>query len=255
MSAFLDGVGASLAAGAATGIGALPIFVVRSITPRPQDMMLGFGAGVMLAASFFSLLDPALAAAASQHARWGIGVVIGGFLAGGACLYAADHLLPHEHFIIGREGADPGKLRRIWLFVLAITIHNFPEGLSVGVSVASGEWANGLALTIGIALQNVPEGLVVALALVAEGYRRRMAFAVALATGLVEPLGGGLGAGVVALSSVWLPWMLALAAGAMIYVISDEIIPETHRKGFQKEATGSLMAGFVVMMVLDTALS
>jgi ZIP family zinc transporter len=255
-AAFLAGVTASLVAGAATGLGALPIAFLRGVTPRSQDMMLGFGAGVMLAAAFFSLLNPAISAAAEQYslAPWSIGVVIGGFLAGGALLYAADHLLPHEHFIIGPEGADPGKLRRIWLFVLAITIHNFPEGLSVGVGMASGDWENGTALTVAIALQNMPEGLVVALALAAEGYRRCTAFLVAFATGLVEPVGGAFGAGVVALSSAWLPWMLALAAGAMIYVISDEIIPETHRKGFQKEATSSLMAGFVVMMVLDTVL-
>jgi ZIP family zinc transporter len=210
----------------------------------------------MLAASFFSLLNPALAAAGpASAAGWGMAVVIGGFLLGGLLLYAADHLLPHEHFILGPEGADPGSLRRIWLFVLAITIHNFPEGLAVGVGVGSGALDHGTALALGIGLQNVPEGMVVAFALAGEGYRRGQAFLVAFATGLVEPVGGALGAGVVALSGAFLPWMLALAAGAMIYVISDEIIPETHRKGCEREATGGLMAGFVVMMFLDVALS
>lgn len=256
-SPFLAGVLASVVAGIATGIGALPLFALRTVSARTQDMMLGFGAGVMLAASFFSLLNPALAEgmALFDGAVLAVTVVIAGFLTGGVIFFGADRWLPHEHFIMGPEGADTHKLRRIWLFVIAITIHNFPEGLSVGVSFGTGDVNSGLALTLGIALQNMPEGLVVALALVAEGYRRGQAFLVALLTGLVEPIGGVIGAGVVTLSSVMLPWMLALAAGAMIYVISDEIIPETHRKGFQKEATTSLMAGFVVMMFLDVALT
>ncbi|MGE0082666.1 MAG: ZIP family metal transporter [Thiohalomonadaceae bacterium] len=257
LSPFLAGVLASLVAGIATGVGALPLFALRGIDARSQDMMLGFGAGVMLAASFFSLLNPALAEGVARFdgVVLAVTVVIAGFLSGGVLLFGADRWLPHEHFILGPEGADTRKLRRIWLFVIAITIHNFPEGLSVGVGFGSGNVNSGLALTIGIALQNMPEGLVVALALAAEGYRRWQAFLVALLTGLVEPVGGALGAGIVALSSAMLPWMLALAAGAMIYVISDEIIPETHRKGFQKEATGSVMVGFVVMMFLDVVLA
>lgn len=257
ISPFAAGVLASLIAGLATGAGALPIFLLRDIRARVQDMMLGFGAGVMLAAAFFSLLNPALAEGMARFgaAPLAVTVVIAGFLCGGLVFYGADRWLPHEHFIAGPEGADPHKLRRIWLFVIAITIHNFPEGLSVGVGFASGNTGSGLALAIGISLQNMPEGLVVALALVAEGYRRRQAFLVALLTGLVEPVGGLLGAGVVTVAGMLLPWMLALAAGAMIYVISDEIIPETHRKGFQKEATGGVMVGFVVMMFLDVVLT
>ncbi len=257
MSPFLAGLLASLLAGLATGVGALPIFLLRGVGVRVQDMMLGFGAGVMLAAAFFSLLNPALAEGTARFggAPLAAVVVIAGFLSGGLVFYGADRWLPHEHFIIGPEGADPHKLRRIWLFVIAITIHNFPEGLSVGVGFGSGNSGSGLALAIGIGLQNMPEGLVVALALVAEGYRRGQAFLVALLTGLVEPVGGLLGAGVVTVAGMLLPWMLALAAGAMIYVISDEIIPETHRKGFQKEATGGVMVGFVVMMFLDVVLA
>jgi ZIP family zinc transporter len=256
-SPFFAGVTASVVAGAATGVGALPIFVLRSLDARTQDMLLGFGAGVMLAAAFFSLLNPALAEGMLRFdgAALTLAVVITGFLSGGLVFYGADRWLPHEHFIAGPEGADPRKLRRIWLFVIAITIHNFPEGLSVGVGFGSGNVSNGMALAIGIGLQNMPEGLVVALALVAEGYRRSMAFTVALLTGLVEPVGGVLGAGVVTVSGMLLPWMLALAAGSMIYVISDEIIPETHRKGFQKEATSGVMVGFVVMMFLDVVLA
>lgn len=255
-SPFWAGALGSLLAGSATGLGALPIFFLRNVSARAQDMMLGFGAGVMLAASFFSLLNPALEAGAGQFELAAIAalVVIFGFVCGGLLFYGADHLLPHEHFITGPEGADPGKLRRIWLFVIAITIHNLPEGLSVGVGFGSGDVHNALALAAGMSLQNMPEGLVVALALMGEGYRRLSAFWVALLTGLVEPVGGIIGAGIVLVATALLPWMLALAAGAMVYVISDEIIPETHRKGFHKAATGSLMMGFVVTMYLDVTL-
>jgi len=256
VSPFWAGALGSLLAGSATGLGALPIFVLRGVSIRAQDMMLGFGAGVMLAASFFSLLNPALQAGTEQFSLPSIAalVVIAGFVCGGLLFFLADRLLPHEHFITGPEGADPGTLRRIWLFVIAITIHNLPEGLSVGVGFGSGNVDNAIALAIGIGLQNIPEGLVVALALVGEGYGRLPAFWIALLTGLVEPVGGVFGAGVVMTATALLPWMLALAAGAMIYVISDEIIPETHRKGFHKAATGSLMMGFVVMMYLDVTL-
>jgi ZIP family zinc transporter len=256
-SPFWAGVLGSFIAGSATGLGALPIFFLRRVSPRAQDMMLGFGAGVMLAASFFSLLNPAFEAGAAQFTLPTVAalVVVFGFACGGLLFFGADRLLPHEHFITGPEGADPGNLRRIWLFVIAITIHNMPEGLSVGVGFGSGNIENAFALTLGIGLQNMPEGLVVALALMGEGYRRPKAFWIALLTGLVEPVGGIFGAGVVLVATALLPWMLALAAGAMIYVISDEIIPETHRKGFHKAATGSLMFGFVVMMYLDVTLA
>ncbi|MEW6221172.1 MAG: ZIP family metal transporter [Thermodesulfobacteriota bacterium] len=251
------GAVASLAAGVATGVGALPVLVVRAISLRLQDTMLGFGAGVMLAATSFSLVAPGIEAASGL---WGSEVlaalVVGlGILAGGVFLWLSDRFFPHEHFITGREGVAASRLRRIWLFVIAITLHNFPEGLAVGVGFGGGDLGNGLSLAVGIGLQNMPEGLAVAVALVSEGYSRRYALLVALATGLVEPVGGVLGAGAVSVAAALLPWGLAGAAGAMLYVISDEIIPETHRKGFEKPATFGLMVGFVVMMILDVTLS
>ena len=173
---------------------------------------------------------------------------------GGFFLLFVDKIIPHEHFIKGHEGADAHALKRVWLFVFAITLHNFPEGLAVGVGFGGGDILNGITLAIGIGLQNIPEGLIVALALVVHKYSLKKAFLIALATGLVEPIGGLLGAGIVSVFMPLLPWGLAFAAGAMLFVISNEIIPESHRKGFAKQATLGVMVGFVVMLFLDVVL-
>jgi ZIP family zinc transporter len=257
MEVILWGAGASLVAGLATGAGALPVLWGGSIGQRWNDAMLGFAAGVMLSASFFSLILPAIDAAGAQGAgRLMAALVVGGGIALGALAVAAlNEALPHEHFVRGPDGADPRQVARIWLFVLAITIHNFPEGMAVGISFAGGDIARGLSMAIGIGLQNAPEGLAVAVALVALGYRARFAFAVALLTGLIEPVGGLLGVVLVSASVVLLPWGLAFAAGAMIYVISHEIIPETHRRGNQNAATAGLTLGLIVMMLLDVTLA
>ena len=256
LSPFWLGVLASLLAGATTGLGALPIFFVTRISVRVQDSLLGFGAGVMLAATCFALLVPGIEAGEARFGSElaGVTAVAIGLLAGASIFFIANHLLPHEHFIKGHEGPDARGLRRIWLFVLAIAIHNFPEGMAVGVGFGDGDLARGTTLMFGIALQNMPEGLVVAVALLSVGYSRAAAFWVALATGLVQPIGGLFGSAAVVLSDLLLPFALAFAAGAMLFVISDEIIPETHRKGFEREATASLIIGFVVMMVLDIAI-
>jgi len=246
------GVFFSLAAGLATGVGALPIFFTRNVSVKLQDIFLGFGAGVMLAATSFSLIIPGLEAA-GNGVKAAIIIVIG-ILLGSIFLWLSDKFIPHEHFIKGHEGSDSKKLKKIWLFILAITIHNFPEGMAVGVGFGGGDILNGISLAIGIGLQNMPEGLVVALALVALNYGLKKSFLIALATGLVEPIGGLLGAGIVSIFQPILPWGLAFAAGAMLHVISDEIIPESHRKGFAKQATFGLMIGFVVMLFLDVTL-
>lgn len=243
----------SLFAGLATGIGALPIFFTRKVSDKLQDILMGFGAGVMLAATSFSLIVPGLKAAG--YGVNGALIIVFGILLGGIFLYLADKVIPHEHFIKGHEGIDLVKLKRMWLFIFAITIHNFPEGLAVGVGFGSGDIANGITLAIGIGLQNMPEGLVVALALLAHKYSLAKSFVIALATGLVEPIGGLLGAGIVTIFEPLLPWGLAFAAGAMLFVISDEIIPESHRKEFAKQATFGLMIGFVIMLFLDVVLS
>jgi len=256
LSPILLGAIASLLAGLGTLLGALPAVALRRVSDRVQDVFLGFAAGVMLAASFFSLILPGLEAAQDVGASEAGAalLVVSGVLLGGACLWLVHGLVPHEHFVLGREGPETGKVRRIWLFVIAITLHNFPEGLAVGVGFGGGDIANGTALAVGIGLQNMPEGLAVAVALLTLNYSRGRALLVAAATGLVEPLGGVLGVTAVTLAAPLLPWGLAFAAGAMIFVISDEIIPETHRPGMEKYGTAGLMIGLVVMMFLDVTL-
>lgn len=162
--------------------------------------------------------------------------------------------LPHEHFLAGHEGPDTKALSRIWLFVIAITLHNFPEGMAVGVGFAGGDVSNGVTLATGIGIQNIPEGLAVAVSLISVGYSRMQAFLVGSLTGLAEPIGGLFGSLAVSFVGPLMPWSLAFAAGAMLFIISDEIIPETHRRGFENLATFSLLFGFVSMMYPDTTL-
>ena len=252
----LLGTLASLGAGLFTGVGAIPVLFGRSISRRANDAFLGFAAGVMLAASFFSLILPGLAAAEEMHGSVTIAALIaaGGIVLGALAVAALNEGLPHEHFLKGREGAEAQALARIWLFVLAITIHNFPEGMAVGVGFGGGNVANGLSLATGIGLQNAPEGLAVAVALRANGFSRWRSLGVALATGLVEPVGGLIGVAAVSVAAPVLPWGLIIAAGAMIYIISHEIIPETHRHGHQNGATAGLVLGLVLMMLLDVIL-
>jgi ZIP family zinc transporter len=257
MHPFWQGLIGSALAGSATALGALPIFFFRSLSDRVRDALLGFGAGVMLAAVSFSLVIPGLAAAEPSSGRVGASLIVAlGILIGGAFVWVAHGLLPHEHLVKGVEGKDAQRLRRIWLFLFAITLHNFPEGLAVGGGFGAGDTRNGIALALGIGLQNIPEGFAVAVALL--GVRSTTpvkAFGVALLSGLVEPVGGALGAGVVSFSALLLPWGLAFAAGAMLFVISHEIIPETHAHGNEKHATAGLLVGFVTMMVLDVSLA
>jgi ZIP family zinc transporter len=247
--------GGSIAA-LATALGTLPIVFSQRLSDRTQDTLFGFGAGVMLAASAFSLIIPGIAAARASGAdTWSAGGIVGSaILLGALALLVLDRVLPHEHFIKGVEGRDTRVLRRTWLFVFAIALHNLPEGLAIGVGFAGGDALRGSALATGIAIQDVPEGLVVAAALLAAGYRRPFAVAIGMASGLVEPLGAVFGAAIVSYSALLLPWGLGFAAGAMLFVISHEIIPESHRKGHEAFATGGLMVGFVLMMLLDTAL-
>ena len=246
----------SFAAGSLTAIGAAPVLLGRIPSARSRDVLLGFAAGVMLSASFFSLIVPALEAAERLYGESAIpaAIAVVGILLGMGVVAILNEVMPHEHFRAGREGPQSASLRRIWLFVIAITIHNFPEGLAVGVGFGTGSIVDGLPLAIGIGLQNAPEGLAVAVALMGEGYSRTRAFRVAALTGMVEPVGGAIGAGVVSVSEPLLPWGLVFAAGAMLYVISHEIIPETHRRGHQNLATAGLGVGLVIMLFLDVSL-
>jgi ZIP family zinc transporter len=243
----------SLIAGLMTAVGAVPVLIGKRPGPAARDMSLGFAAGVMLSASFFSLIIPAIDAAAETYGDGAIpaSIAVLGILAGMGLVAWLNETLPHEHFSTGREGPESASLRRIWLFIIAITIHNFPEGLAVGVGFGAHGFSGGMPLAIGIGLQNLPEGLAVAVALLGEGYSRLRASGIAALTGLVEPIGGLIGAAVISFSEPFLPWGLAFAAGAMLYVISHEIIPETHRSGHQNKATLGLAIGLVVMLFLD----
>lgn len=255
MNSVLLGFLASLGAGLATGVGALPVMLPFELSARVQGILLGVGGGIMLAATSFSLLIPGTEAAKnlgySEAAAAGVMVV--GVLLGGAALWLAHAFFPHEHFFKGKEGREAKNFEQIWLFVIAIALHNFPEGLTVGVSVGSGA-AGGLALAGGIGLQNIPEGLVVAIALRNLGYTPLYSLGISTLTGLVEPVGGLLGASVVSFSSVLLPWGMAFAAGAMLFVIVDEIIPDIDQKDLGQVGTLGVLVGFVVMMFLDVTL-
>jgi len=245
-----DAVAGGAMAAAATALGAVPLLVMRRISAGVQGMLLGFGAGVMLAASVFSLLIPAFSAAQAQGASStdAAMLVATGLAVGAALLLAMDRMLPHTHSPDGSKSATA-----VWLFVFAIAVHNIPEGLAIGV--ASGTASSGNAVATGISLQNVPEGLIVAIALATAGYSRLLAFAVAALSGLIEPIAAVAGSLMVTASSALLPWGLAGAAGAMLFVVSHEIIPESHRKGHETLATSGLMTGFVAMMLMDTLLA
>lgn len=247
----LVGIICSLGTGFLTGFGALPIFIKTNISRKLLDCLLGFAAGVMLAATSFSLIIPAIASAGGGVK--GATVTLIGILFGGIFVDRIDHYFPDTNLYRG-PGLNHDNLRKIWLFALAITIHNFPEGLAVGVGFGDGNIAKGLSLAIAIGLQNMPEGLAVALPFIREGFPVGKAFWIAFLTGMVEPIGGLLGVGLVRIAKPLLPLMLSFAAGAMLFVISHEIIPETHKENSSKLTTHSLIIGFVIMMFLDNVL-
>lgn len=252
MNTFILGILASLIAGLMTGVGAIPIFFTKNISEKMLDTLLGFAAGVMLAATSFSLIVPSLEA--SGGGIKGALITALGIFAGSIFLDLTDKYSPHVHLLDKRVEGSSTSLKKIWLFIIAITLHNFPEGLAVGVGFGDDNVRNGLSIAMGIGLQNMPEGLAVALALVREKYDIKKAFSIALLTGLVEPIGGILGIGLVSIFKPVLPFILAFAAGAMLFVISDEIIPETHSNGYERQATYGVIIGFIIMMVLDVTL-
>lgn len=250
---YITGTFFSLLAGLATWLWASIIFFTRKISTKHQDIMMWFAAWVMLAATSFSLIVPWL-----QAAGWGVKaatIVVIWILLWAIFLDWVDKYLPHEHFIKWKEGSDIFKLRRLWLFIFAITIHNFPEWMAVWVWFWWGDISNGIALALWIGLQNIPEWLVVALALLSHKYSVKTSFFIALLTGLVEPLGWLLWAWIVSVFATILPWGLAFAAGAMLFVISDEIIPESHRDpNHARLVTYGLMIWFIIMLFLDVTL-
>jgi len=245
-----------LAGFAATAAGALAAIGLRTIHARTQDTMLGFAAGMMLAASAFSLILPGLEAAKGLVGEGpaAAAVVVLGLALGVLLMLGLDAFTPHEHDSTGPCGPQAERISRVWLFVLAITLHNLPEGMAIGVGFANGDMQVGIPLASAISIQDIPEGLAVAMALRATGLSPLRAALVAVASGLMEPLGALVGLGMSSGLALAYPVSLGLAAGAMIFVVSHEVIPETHRNGHQTPATVGLMAGFAVMMFLDTAL-
>jgi ZIP family zinc transporter len=230
---------------AATAVGALPVLALARIGATAQQAMLGFGGGVMVAAALVTLLVPAFDAASglAGHPAWAAMLVASGLVAGGLALAAMDRALPHQHL----GGAER---KRVALVALAIALHNLPEGLAVGVAAAADGSA---AVTLGIALQNVPEGLVVAAALASLGIARGTAVAAAIATGLVEPVGGVAGAVLADASAAALPWALAFAAGAMLFVVAHEIVPALRRDDGAVRGALAASAGVVAMTALGAA--
>ncbi|WP_305907716.1 ZIP family metal transporter [Methylomarinum sp. Ch1-1] len=244
---------ASILAGLATGVGALPALFFKEISLSLFNGMLGMAAGVMLAATAFSLLLPGIEYGDLIWPGNGLWVVAAGMLIGAYFLHYADEKLPHLHFDTAPD-TSLNSMQKISLFIIAITIHNFPEGMSVGVSFGTGDIKNGIVLAIAIGMQNIPEGMAVALPLVGLGYNKWKAVGIATLTGLVEPVGGLLGITMVSVFSPILPIAMGFAAGAMLFVISEEIIPETHANGRSRIATFALMIGFIIMMALERLL-
>ncbi len=245
MNPIVYGILLSTCAGMATSIGAIPfIFMKKGGNERIIDGLLGFAAGVMLAATAFSLVIPAIELG-------GIFKFFVGFFLGAAMVDFMDKYSPHEHFLKGHEGIETKRLSKIWLFVIAITIHNLPEGMAVGVGAFTKE---AVPIAVAIGLQNIPEGAAVAAALLNAHYKPKTAFFIAFLTGVVEIFGGLLGVSIMSISKALLPYMMAFAGGAMLFVISDEVIPETHLRGNERLATYFVMIGFFIMAAMDVLL-
>ncbi|TWI67677.1 ZIP family zinc transporter [Pseudoduganella lurida] len=241
----------------ATALGTLPVLLSQNFSQRTYDGFLGFGAGVMLAATAFSLVIPGIAAArgAGAGAFEASATIGGGILLGMGLVLLLDHFVRDQNILDEVDPARSDSLKRAWLFVAAVAIHNLPEGLAIGVAYAGVDLTKAHSLATGISIQDVPEGLVVALALRSVGYGRLFACGLGVVSGLIEPVAAVTGAMLIEHARWMLPWGLALAAGAMLFVISHDVIPESHRNGNSRTASIAVVAGFILMMVLDTALA
>ena len=242
----------ALGVGGATVIGALIGFVFKKISHRFSDIVLSFAAGVMLAAAVLGLILPSL----EYGGKFGILITVAGVFVGALCLNLIDKLVPHLHKLAGvdAEAHPDANLSKVLLFVTAIAIHNLPEGIAAGVGFGSDNTAQAILIAAGIALQNIPEGMVIIAPMLAAGVRPGKTFVIALFTGLVEVVGTLIGYFAVNLASAILPFALAFAGGTMLYVISDEMIPETHAHGSERGATYALLVGFCLMLVFDVLL-
>ena len=243
----------ALGVGGATVFGSLIGFLFKNISHKFSDIVLSFAAGVMLAAAVLGLILPSL----EYGGNFGILITIAGIFAGALCLNLIDKLVPHLHKLVGPdlEPHNNANLSKVLLFVTAIAIHNLPEGIAAGVSFGTGDDSQALLIAGGIALQNIPEGMVIIGPMLAAGVRPGRTFLCALVTGLIEVVGTLLGYFAVSIASAILPFALAFAGGTMLYVISDEMIPETHAHGSQQGATYALLVGFCLMLVSDVLLA
>ena len=244
----------ALGVGGATMIGSVIGFIFKKISHKFSDIVLSFAAGVMLAAAVLGLIIPSV----EYGGKYGIIITVIGIFVGALCLNLIDKLVPHMHKLVGvdtDEHTGTDKLNKVLLFVMAIAIHNLPEGIAAGVGFGAGDTGEALLIAGGIALQNIPEGMVIIGPMKAAGVSPRKTFICAMATGLVEVIGTLLGYFAVSVASFILPFALAFAGGTMLYVTSDEIIPETHAHGNERGATYALLVGFCLMLVSDVLLN
>lgn len=240
----------ALGIGGATVAGAIIGFLFPGFSHKTSDGIMSFAAGVMLAAAITGLILPAV----ELDGTGGIWMVAAGIFCGAFFLNLMDKLTPHLHHISGldSESHENGNINKVLLFVLAIAIHNLPEGLAAGVSFGGGSLDNALSVAVGIALQNIPEGMVIISPMLLAGMSRKRTFVVAASTGLVEVLGTFIGYAATGISSAILPFALSFAGGTMLYVVGDEMIPETHSHGYERLATYAMLGGFVLMLIMDS---
>ena len=246
----------ALGVGGATVIGAAIGFIFKKATHKFADIVLAFAAGIMLAAAIFGLIIPSIESGMKYGVAISLLITVGGIFAGAICLNLVDKLVPHLHKLAGDdiESHKSTNLSKVLLFVTAIAIHNLPEGIAAGVGFGSGDTTQAMVIAGGIALQNIPEGMVIIGPMLAAGVKPSKTFWCAMFTGFVEVIGTLIGYFAVSVSAVILPFALAFAGGTMLYVISDEMIPETHAHGSERGATYALLVGFCVMLITDTLL-
>lgn len=241
----------ALGVGGATIIGALLGFIIKKPSQKFNDIILSFAAGVMLAAAIIGLILPSL----DSNNYFSIIITLIGIFLGAVCINLIDKLVPHLHRISGNDienhPDNKHQLSKVLLFIIAIAIHNFPEGLAAGVSFGSENIASFITVVGGITLQNIPEGMVIIAPMIAVGMSKKKTFLIAISTGIVEVIGVILGYFTISISSAILPFALSFAGGTMLYVISDEMIPETHAHGNERAATYALLIGFAVMLIFD----
>ncbi len=242
----------ALGVGMATVIGAIIGFIFKKVTHRFSDIVMSFAAGIMLAAAVIGLILPSV----ELGGKWGLLYAIIGIFAGAICLNLMDKLIPHLHRLAGvdNESHNNANINKVLLFVLAIAIHNLPEGIAAGVGFGTGDSGQALLIASGIALQNIPEGMVIIAPMLAAGISPRKTMVCAIATGVVEVIGTLIGYLAVNIATVILPIALSFAGGTMLYVVSDEMLNETHAHGHERAATYSMLVGFCVMLVLDVLL-